>query len=107
MKKFDEDYLLEEMANDGYYPPFLVEKIKEQIQPVIRLLEGGEKDTEVIQAGLDKMTEAINDLQEEFEENDSEIETVARESIAETVSCILDWFHIDIDIETALRARDW
>lgn len=53
------------------------------------------------------MTRAINDLQEEFDENDSEIETVARESIAVTVGDILGWFGIDIDTETALRERDW
>ena len=29
---------------------------------------------------MDEMTLAVNDLQEEFEENDSELETVARES---------------------------
>ena len=53
------------------------------------------------------MTLAINDLQEEFEENDSEIETVARDSIAVTLEYILQWFDIAIDVETALRERDW
>ncbi len=46
-------------------------------------------------------------LEAEFEENDSEIETVARDSIAVTVDYILHWFGIDIDTETALRERDW
>ena len=49
----------------------------------------------------------INDLEEEFEQNDSELETVAREAIAETIEYILNWFEIDIDIEDALRERDW
>ena len=49
------------------------------------------------------MTLAINDLQEEFDENDSEIETVARDSIGVTVGYILDWFGIDIDVEDAIR----
>ena len=53
------------------------------------------------------MTLAINDLQEEFEENDSEIETSARESIGETVAYILKWFDIEIDAEDAIRERDW
>lgn len=44
------------------------------------------------------MTRRINDLQEEFEANDSEIETVAR---------ILQRFGADIDLETTLRKRDW
>ena len=95
------------MANDGYFPEFLVEKVKERILSVIRLLEGGETDMEMIQNRLDEMTLAINDLQEEFEENDSEIETVARDSIAVTLEYILQWFDIAIDVETALRERDW
>jgi hypothetical protein len=53
------------------------------------------------------MTSKINDLQEEFEEHGSEIETGARESIADTVMRILDHFEGDIDIEEALRERDW
>ena len=108
MKKFDEDYILvEDMVQDDYYPAFLVEKIQGLISPVIRLLENGETDRNIIQGKLDEMTLAINDLQEEFEENDSEIETVARDSIAVTIGHIMDWFHIDIDMETALRERDW
>ena len=38
---------------------------------------------------------------------DSEIETVARNSIAVTIGYIMEWFQIDIDMETALRERDW
>lgn len=38
----------------------------------------------------------INDLQLEFDENDSEIETVARYSIAVTIEYIMEWFRIDI-----------
>ena len=108
MKRFDESYLLlEEMVNDDYYPKFLVEKVKEQILHVIRLLESGETNRDVIQEKLDEMTLAINELEEEFEENDSEIETVARDSIGVTIGYVLDWFGIDIDIETAIRERDW
>ena len=47
------------------------------------------------------------DLQEEFDENDSELETVARECIAENVAYILAWFNIPIDTEEAIRERDW
>lgn len=36
MKKFDENYvLLEEMARDGYFPGFLVEKVENLIKPMI------------------------------------------------------------------------
>lgn len=108
MKKFDENYvLIRDMVNDDYYPGFLVEKIKTLITGVISLMESGENRISIIQNKLDEMTLAINDLQEEFDENDSEIETVARDSIAATVGYIMEWFGIDIDMETALRERDW
>ena len=108
MKKFDENYqLLSDMRNDEYFPKFLVDKIEELIRGVISLLESGETDIPKVQAALDEMTLGINNLQEEFEENDSEIETVARDSIGETVEYVLKWFDIDIDIETAIGERDW
>ena len=92
MKKFDKNYkLLKEMYEDDYYPVFLV----------------GETNTDVIQEKLDEVVCAINDLQEEFDENDSEIETVARDCIGVTVDYILKWFGIPIDMEEAIRERDW
>ena len=70
-------------------------------------METGETDTEVIQEKLDEVVCAINDLQEEFGENDSEIETVARDCIGGNVSYVLEWFGIPIDVEEAIRERDW
>lgn len=108
MKKFDKNYkLLKEMYEDDYYPVFLVDKVRDEIQKVIDLLETGETNTDVIQEKLDEVVCAINDLQEEFDENDSEIETVARDSIGVTVDYILKWFGIPIDMEEAIRERDW
>ena len=108
MKTFDPDYkLLDEMYQDDYYPDFLVDKVKDELQKVIDLLEGGETDPEVVQEMLDEAVGGINDLQEEFDEHDSEIETVARECIAADVAYILEWFHIPIDTEEAIRERDW
>ena len=108
MKAFDSNYnLLDEMYQDEYYPDFLVDKVKAELQKVIDLLERGEIDTEVIQEKLDEAVCAVNDLQDEFDENDSEIETVARDTIGETVAYILEWFDINIDIEDAIGARDW
>ena len=87
MKAFDPNYkLLDEMYQDNYYPAFLVDKVKDELQKVIDLLESGETDAEVVQEMLDEAVCGINDLQEEFDENDSEIETVARECIAANVA---------------------
>ena len=108
MKTFDLNYkLLDEMYQDEYYPDFLVDKVKEELQKVIRLLESGETDVGAVQKILDEAVCGINDLQEEFDENDSEIETVARDCIGVTVAYILEWFGIPIDIEEAIRERDW
>lgn len=108
MKKFDADYkILKDMYEDGYFPDFLVDKVRDLVQNVIAFLETGETDLEKIQEKFDEMTLAINDLQEEFEENDSEIETGARESIGETVEYILQWFDIDMDVEDAIGEREW
>ena len=90
MKTFDPNYkLLDEMYQDDYYPAFLVDKVKDELQKVIDLLEGGETDIEVIQNTLDKAVCGINDLQDEFYENDSEIETVARDCIGDSVSRLI------------------
>ena len=108
MKAFDPNYkLLGEMYQDNYYPTFLVDKVKTELQKVIALLEEGETDTKSVQEKLDESVCVINALQEEFEEHDSEIETVARDCIGETVTYILDWFDIPIDTEEAIRERDW
>lgn len=108
MKAFDPNYkLLDEMYRDEYYPDFLVDEVKDELQKVISLLENDEQNTEVIQEKLDEAVCAINDLQEDFDENDSEIETVARDCIGETVGYILEWFNIPIDTEEAIRERDW
>ena len=43
MKKFDKNYkLLKEMYEDDYYPVFLVDKVRDELQKVIDLLETGE-----------------------------------------------------------------
>ena len=108
MKKFDPNYqMLAEMYQDDYYPDFLVDKISALLRKVIALLENDETDLKVIQSALDEAVEGINDLQAEFDENDSEIETVVRDTIGETVAYILEWFDINIDIEDAIGARDW
>ena len=107
-KKLPADFeYLKEMYQDGYFPNFLVDKVKELIKNIVLFIEEGNHSKEEIQASFDRMTVGINNLAEEFEENGSEIETGARESIGETVDNILNYFDIDIDVEEAIRERDW
>ncbi|WP_221630861.1 DUF5713 family protein [Listeria booriae] len=102
----EKDYLAD-MYRDPYFPDFLVDKIKTLLKEVVALLESGESDLEVIQAAFDKATIGINELEEEFDDNDSEIETAARESIGETVDLILTHYKVAIDCEEAIREREW
>ena len=64
MKPFDQNYkLLNEMYRDEYYPNFLGTRYEIGFREVIDLLESGETDIEVVQAQLDRVVCAINDLQ--------------------------------------------
>ena len=107
MEKFDESLYLVWMYEDGYFPNFLVDKVKVIIVDVVDYWESGEHSLDDIQARFDNMTERINVLTDEFYENDSEFETVARDSIGQTVDHILKHYDIDIDRETAIRNRNW
>ncbi len=95
------------MYEDDYFPNFLVDKLKDTIKETVHFIEEGIHTKEEIQNSFDKMILKTNDLQEEFEENDSEIETGARESIGMTIENILTHFDIDIDVEEAMREREW
>ena len=98
---------LKEMYEDNYFPAFLVDKLTDIIKETVRFLETGSHSKETIQKELDRMVLKMNEVQQEFELNGSEIETVARETIADTIEQILKYFKIDIDIEEAIRERDW
>jgi predicted transcriptional regulator len=98
---------LPDMYQDGYFPNSEVDKVKAAIQKVVTYLEKGQTSTKKIQKKLDDMTWTINELQDDFADHDSEIETGARESIAETVGRVLVHFNVDIDVEEAIRERDW
>ena len=107
-KKLPEDFeYLPEIYSDEYFPNFLVDKLEHISKQTVSFIEAGTHSTGEIQESLDQMTQKINDLQDDFENNDSEIETVARDSIGMTVERILKQLEIDIDIEEAIRERDW
>lgn len=108
MKTLPADFpFLPEMYADSYFPKALVDKVRDAIREVAVFIGEGTHTREEIQSELDRMTEAINDLQAEFDDQESEIETVARDSIGTTVEAILNFFEVDIDSEEAIRARDW
>ncbi len=100
---------LEEMYSDGYFPDFLVDKIK---LILVELCESIESEKPQSNEELIKLTHAatdrINDLEDEFEENESELETGAREAMAENFDYIVKAYGFsDVDIEDVIATREW
>lgn len=98
---------IKDMYDDDYFPNQLVNKVRFEIQQVVHFIEQGNHSIEEIQQKFDVMTMAINNLAEEFENQGSELETGARESIGLTVIQIIEHFKLDLDVEEAIREREW
>jgi hypothetical protein len=98
---------LPEMYEDDYFPNSEVDKVKAAIQKVVTYLEKGETNPKKVQKKLDAMTLTLNELQNDFVDQGSELETGAANAIAETVERMLAHFQVDIDIEEAIREREW
>jgi hypothetical protein len=101
--------LLTEMYADDYFPPFLVDKIKAIL---LNLCEQIERERPTDDAALLRMTHAaterINGLADEFDENDSELETVAREIMGEEFAFIARVYGFEhVDVEDLIAPRDW
>jgi len=100
---------LKDMYRDGYFPDFLVNKIKNILIMLCKSIEEeSPNNVESLLILTHSATEKINQLEEEFEENDSELETGARESMAEDFDFIVRAYGFkDIDIEDVIAPRDW
>jgi hypothetical protein len=107
--KIDASKLLNGMYRDGYFPDFLVDKVRDVIIEACREIEAeNPKAHEELYAITCRATEKINDLQREFEENQSEIETVARDDIAVTFGYVAKTYGFpDADLEELVATRDW
>lgn len=96
-------YYLPEMYRDEFYPTFLVDRVREEIEAVVEALEEGEREPFIIQKMFDRMTTEINHLQEDFISHKSALELFAQESILRTVEQILAHYHLPLKLEEALR----
>jgi hypothetical protein len=99
---------LADMYSDGYFPNFLVDKVKDILLEFCKKIEVEQP------ANLDELyqlshvaTELINDLQEEFYAADSEIETAARDTIGMDFDFIANSYNFDADVEMLIAPRDW
>ena len=99
---------LKGMYDDPYFPNFLVDKCRDILTQLCAEIE--EKHPENLE-GLYKLTHAatnkFNDLEDEFYENESEIETGARETIAENFEFISKTYGFEADVEELIATREW
>lgn len=104
------DYqFLADMYRSGYFPDFLVDKGKAIL---VNLCEQIESEKPADLSGLYKLThaatDAFNELQQEFWDNESEIETAARDCIGMDFEFIAKAYgYEDADVEELIATRDW
>ena len=102
-----EHTLLKDMLADGYFPKHLVAKGQELLRQLAERIEREAPEGEAVYKLTQATAEAFNQLQAEFLKAGSDIETAAREAIAGDVAFILEAYGYDVDIEEAIRNRDW
>jgi Family of unknown function (DUF5713) len=105
-----QDYkFLDEMYKDGYFPDHVVDMGKAIL---IRLCEKIESekpsDLEELYKLSHAATDEFNDLQSVFEENESELETAARDCIGGDFEQIaIAYGFTNADVEELIATRDW
>lgn len=106
MKNYE---FLKGMYSDGYFPDFLVDKIKTILVELCGTIESeNPQSNEELLKFTHAATDRINELEEEFEENESELETGAREAMAEDFDYIVKAYDFsDVDIEDVIATREW
>ncbi len=95
------------MMNDKSYPNFLVQKGRRILHDLCGRIEKDKPDAAAVLVLCHAATESFNSLAQEFNENESEIETVARECIGGEFDTILKAYGFEIDVEEAMSPRDW
>lgn len=100
---------LKEMYRDDYFPDAVVDQGKAILVELCQQIEAQKPaDLAALYELTHAATERFNDLQEVFEANGSEIETAARESIADDFARIARAYGFaDADIEDLIATRDW
>ena len=105
MKSYE---LLNCMYSDSYYPSFLVDKCKDLLLELCTNIElQHPKNLDQLYVLTHTTTERINALQNEFFENGSEIETVARECLSENIQFIAIAYGYEANVEELIAPREW
>jgi Family of unknown function (DUF5713) len=99
---------LQDMYEDGYFPNHLVDKAKQILMGLCEEIEVKKpKDNERLLQLTHAATNEFNELAAEFGENDSEIETGAREAIGADFEFIVKSYGFEVDTEDVIATRDW
>lgn len=99
---------LAEMYQDAYFPDNLVDKGKALLLQLCATIEAKKPATlEEFYTLTQATTEQFNQLEVEFEAQESELETVARESIALDMMMISLFYGYEADAEEMIANRNW
>lgn len=100
---------LEGMYSDSYFPNHLVDEVKSVLVELCFQIEMIKpKDLKSLYSLTHESTSKINQLQNRFYQNGSEIETAAREVIAEDFEIIANSYGFkNADIEELIATREW
>ncbi|GGT15074.1 DUF5713 family protein [Nonomuraea spiralis] len=100
---------LKAMYDDGYYPDHVVDKGRAVLLRLCARVEAERPaDLAALYTLTHAATEEFNALDEEFHEAGSEIETVAREAIAEEFWFVASAYGFpEADIEELIAPREW
>jgi hypothetical protein len=99
--------MLADMVKDSYFPPHLVAKGQQLLLDLAARIEAERPVGEAVFALTHATTRAFNDLQSEFDEAESELETASREAIAGDIQFILTSYGYSVDLEEAIAPREW
>lgn len=99
---------LAEMYSDDYFPDDLVDKGKAILVRLCEQIESEKPQTlDAFYELTHAATEEFNELAGEFEEQDSEIETAARDAIGTDFAAIAEAYGFEADGEELIAPRDW
>jgi len=100
---------LQEMYEDSYFPEELVRKGEDILRELcLQIDQQKPQSLEQLYRLSHAATERFNDLQQEFEEQGSEMETAARECIAADFEAIARAYGFaDADVEELIAPREW
>ncbi len=100
--------LLREMYEDPYFPRPLVDKAKAILLDLCATIEAEKpKDLDAFYILTHAATHRFNHLEAEFEAAGSELETAAREAIAEDFAFIASSYMFVADVEEMISTRTW